>query len=50
MDAAENLAQYLSLLKVRSSAEEQAWAATLLSAAYPDVPADKIAILSRFET
>ena len=50
MDAAENLAQYLSLLKARPSAEERAWAATLLSAAYPDVPADKIAILSRFET
>ena len=50
MDAAENLAQYLSLLKARPAEEERAWAATLLSAAYPDVPADKIAILSRFET
>ncbi len=50
MDAAENLAQYLSLLRARPSAEERAWAATLLSAAYPDVPADKIAVLSRFGT
>ena len=50
MDAAENLAQYLSLLKVRSSAHEQAWVASLLSAAFPAVPPDKITILSRFET
>ncbi len=50
MDAAENLAQYLSLLKAGPAEEERAWAATLLAAAYPDVPADKIAVLSRFAT
>jgi len=50
MDAAENLAQYLSLLKVRSSSRVQEKVDVLLSAAFPDVPRDKIAILARYET
>ena len=50
MDAAENLAQYLSLLKVTTTAQEQAWAAKLLSAAFPAVSDDKISVLCRFES
>lgn len=50
MNAAENLGQYLSLLKVTSSAQEQEWAARLLAAAFPGVSSDKIAVLSRFDT
>ena len=50
MDAAENLAQYLSLLKIKSSAQERTEVSYLLSAVFPTVSAEKIAILSRFET
>ena len=50
MDAAENLAQYFSLLKVKSSERERAEVCSLLSAVFPTVSAEKIAILSRFET
>ena len=50
MDAAENLAQYFSLLKVKSSERERAEVCSLLSAVFPTVSAEKISILSRFET
>ena len=50
MDAAENLAQYLSLLKVKSSEQERAEVSSLLSSVFPTVSVEKIAILSRFET
>ena len=50
MDAAENLAQYFSLLKVKSSERERAEVCSLLSAVFPAVSAEKITILSRFET
>tara|TARA_B100000686_G_scaffold129417_1_gene136558 strand:- start:710 stop:1273 length:564 start_codon:yes stop_codon:yes gene_type:complete len=50
MDAAENLAQYLSLLKVRSSTAIREKVEVLLSATFPDVPREKIAILARYET
>jgi len=50
MDAAENLAQYLSLLKTKSSAQERSEVSSLLSAVFPTISAQKIAILSRFET
>ena len=50
MDAAENLAQYLSLLKIKSTEQERMEISALLSAVFPTVSAEKIAILSRFET
>ena len=50
MDAVENLAQYLSLLKIKSSEQERVGVYSLLAAVFPTVSAEKITILSRFET
>ena len=50
MHAAENLAQYFTLLEVKSSERERAGVRSLLSAVFPTVSAEKITILVRFET
>ncbi len=50
MAAAENLSQYLSLLKVRSSTVIRGKVEILLSRAFPKVPREKITVLARYET
>lgn len=50
VNAAENLGQYFSLLKVSSSKALEEDVASLLGATFNDIPKNKIMILSRFNT